>query len=472
MSADQREPTKASTPDTDPAGSGAAGTAASAQPTGAITLKDDDEQAQPSGNPVPGALLLFAEHKPLHQVFRLKEGALEIGRSSANQVSVKDALISRQHARLQRTGGGVWTVTDLDSRNGTFVQGQRVRQTAPVRALDVVRAGGALLVPCEDVRSFEENRTSIRSGEVLGPGTRAAFEAIARAVVFGGSLLVMGETGTGKELAARAFHRAGPYPRGPFIAVNCGAIPEGLAERLLFGSVRGAYSGASDAAGYVQAANSGTLFLDEVAELQLDVQVKLLRLLEAGEVTRLGAEHAEKVDVRVCAATWRDLRQEVSRRRFREDLYFRIGRPEVRLPPLRQRQIEIPWHIAHELDTLDQGIRASAAFVEACMLRPWPGNVRELRTETRRAASAAAATGRVSLALDDLDDQAGFELPSESSTLEKVVARKYPEDDVAAALRVERGNVVAAARRLGIHRNKVRRWLERHGVEARSFRKA
>jgi DNA-binding NtrC family response regulator len=282
------------------------------------------------------------------------------------------------------------------------------------------------------------------------------------------SLLISGESGTGKEIAARAFHAAEPKPGAPFIAVNCATIPKDLAERLLFGSRRGAYSGAIDASGYAQAANGGTLFLDEVAELPAEVQTKLLRMLEAREVVRLGATSPERVDVRVCAATWRDLREAVAAAGFREDLYFRIGQPEVRLPPLRERVEEIPWHIRQVLDEspASRQLAVSAAFIEACALRRWPGNVRELRSEVRRACAAKLADDR-QLDARDLAPTAGLPFPVQPPAAARVIG---VEDEIAAALRAERGNVLGAARRLGVQRNKIRRWLERHGLDAHHFK--
>src|SRR5262249_3182678 len=158
---------------------------------------------------------------------------------------------------------------------------------------------------------------------------------------------------------------------------------------------RGAFSGATDAHGHVQAADGGTLFLDEIGELPADVQSKLLRMLETREVQRLGATTMERVDVRVCAATFRDLRAEVGAERFREDLYFRIAKAKIRLPALRDRIEEIPWHIQHVLDECrrDAELGATASAVEAFAARFWPGNVRELRAEVRRAAAACLAKG-------------------------------------------------------------------------------
>jgi transcriptional regulator with PAS, ATPase and Fis domain len=257
------------------------------------------------------------------------------------------------------------------------------------------------------------------------------------------------------------------------VALNCATVPKDLAERLLFGARRGAFSGATDAAGYVQAAHGGTLFLDEIAELPADVQSKLLRMLETREVLRLGATSPERVDVRICAATWRDLRQEVAAGRFREDLYFRIGQPEITLPPLRERNEELPWHIQQVLTEAGAGqVSVAASFVEACAGRPWPGNVRELRAEVRRAlAFVMDETPPWRLEADDLGERAGTPIAVSQGHEPAVTApAAVPQDEIASALALERGNVARAARRLGIHRNRVRRWLERHGLDAEHFK--
>jgi transcriptional regulator of acetoin/glycerol metabolism len=193
-------------------------------------------------------------------------------------------------------------------------------------------------------------------------------------------------------------------------------------------------------------------------------------MLETHEVTRLGATTSERVDVRVCAATWRNLRQEVAAGRFREDLYFRIGQPEIRLPPLRERIEEIPWHVQAVLETsgIPRLLEVTASFIEACALRHWPGNVRELRAEVRRSAAAAGARDAKVLGADALDQAAGTLIATELTSEPR---SEFPEDEVATALAAEAGNVLAAARRLGVHRNKVRRWLERHGVDPQRFKR-
>jgi transcriptional regulator with PAS, ATPase and Fis domain len=316
----------------------------------------------------------------------------------------------------------------------------------------------------------------------MGPTLFAAWQAIARAGRFGSTLHIRGESGVGKESAARAFHTAGAAARGsavraprsdgagPFVAVNCAAIPQGLAERLLFGAKRGAYSGAdSDAEGYVQAANGGTLFLDEVGELDLMVQAKLLRVLESKEVMALGATKAQPVSFRVCSATHKDLRAQVGAGRLREDLYFRLGRPEVRVPALRQRLEEIPFLIDVVVREVDASLAADADLVETCLLRAWPGNVRELLTEINSAAQESLANGKSVVSADQLTEAAGMAFasePAEPGEARPEPRRKPTRDEIKSVLAKHQGNISRAARALGLHRTQLRRLLERHGLIA------
>jgi transcriptional regulator with PAS, ATPase and Fis domain len=257
--------------------------------------------------------------------------------------------------------------------------------TAPT----VLRAGASLFLFCADVRRFAGRRVEVEGGIVVGPTLRAIRDQIGQAARAGLVLHMTGETGAGKEVAARWFHEASARARGPFVAVNCAAVPAALAERLLFGARRGAYSGAdADADGYVQAADTGTLFLDEVGELEPSTQAKLLRVLETREVLPLGASKARRVQLGLVSATHADLRAAVADGRFRADLYFRIGRPAVALPALRDRREEIPWLLAQALAG-EKTEGADASLVETALLRSWPGNARELLVETRSAALTA-----------------------------------------------------------------------------------
>lgn len=341
--------------------------------------------------PVPGLLLVFDGKHAMAAPLPLPGHSLELGRGLAVPGAAPDPHLSRRHARVEFDGQHFW-VTDLGSRNGTFVHGERLPDGTPRELRDVVRVGDTLFLPCADLAEHQSLGVEIRAGFVRGPAMQRLLQKVAEAACSETSLHVHGESGAGKEEVARAFHRSGPRASGPFIAVNCAAIPQGVAERLLFGAKRGAYSGADvDAPGYLQAAEGGTLFLDEVAELDLQVQAKLLRVLETGEVLALGAAKPKTLSLRICSASNKDLRAQVAAGKLREDLYFRLARPELTLPPLRKRREEVPFLLEHEIQkaTLELGLHVS--LVEACLLRPWPGNVRELLSEARSAVRAALA---------------------------------------------------------------------------------
>jgi transcriptional regulator of acetoin/glycerol metabolism len=430
-----------------------------------LTLEAQDQA-------VPGLVLIFSGGHPRCVPIRLDDRPIVLGRFPADDlVVVDDDRISRRHAKVLRKGNSV-RVVDLTSRNGTFVDGQRVTDQGYARLPRILRVGQSLLLFVADVRPYLTGTVEVQEEEVIGPVLKRAREAVARGAASGDSLLLTGPSGAGKELAARAFHAASGS-KGPFVAVNCSTIPTGLAERLLFGARKGAYSGATaDAEGYLQAADGGTLFLDEIAELDHAVQPKLLRVLEQREVVSLGASHPRKIDVRVCAATLKDLRAEVVAGRFREDLYYRIGRPEVRLPPLVDRLEELPFLVERELLRVDPKLVPHPSLVEACALRAWPGNVRELLGEIRHAGREALAERRHVVKDRDLSEAAGREI----GDAQHADARDAPEapaeasrEAIERALRAARGNVTQSARALGMHRNQLRRWLAKHGVDARAF---
>jgi len=449
-------------------------------------MTDDETRADslraplPSERPRPGVVVLLAAGGPSPAVLEVGAAGIELGRATPPGVFEDDDRASRRHARLARAGDG-WEVTDLGSRNGTFVGGRPLTAAGVFPSPALVRVGRSLLWAVDDVRPFvgQHPPGDAGDGPIVGGRLRAAYGEIALASRAGDTLYVRGESGSGKELAARAFHRAchGDSADAPFVAVNCAAIPEGLAERLLFGARKGAYSGATaDAEGYVQAADGGTLFLDEIAELDLLVQAKLLRVLETREVWPLGASRGRAVRFSVCAATHKDLRDQVTAGRFREDLYFRIGRPEVRLPPLRDRLDEVPAFVARELRPVDRRLSPSVRLVEECCLRPWPGNVRELAREVRRAAHRALDARELVVEPEHLADEAGRPLaaterrgptadsaPPEAADPAPAAAQPaWSDDDIRRALAENAGNVRGTARALGMHRNQLRRWLAKN----------
>jgi transcriptional regulator with GAF, ATPase, and Fis domain len=245
------------------------------------------------------------------------------------------------------------------------------------------------------------------------PALRAALARVALVAPTGTPVLVTGESGTGKELVARALHELGPNPSGPFVAVNCGALPRELAESELFGHERGAFTGAgARRAGWFEEASGGTLVLDEIGELPLDLQPKLLRVLETGRLRRVGGAGEVGVRVRVVAMTLRDLQGDVSRRCFRDDLYYRLAGFCLCLPPLRDRREDIPLLAAHFLREVAHEVgerQLDASALAALAAAVFPGNVRELRNTIRRAAilSGQRCDGRI-----DVD---ALELPTPSS---------------------------------------------------------
>jgi two-component system NtrC family response regulator len=315
---------------------------------------------------------------------------------------------------------------------------------------------------------------------LIGPGEamREVHKRIGLAAASAMPVLVLGETGTGKEMVARALHRHSARAGGPFVAINCSAIPKELLESELFGHVRGAFTGATgERLGCFRAAVGGVLLLDEIGDMALDVQAKMLRALQEGEVTPLGGHRTVKVDVRVVAATHRDLRVAVREGRFREDLLYRLDVLSIRLPPLRERLADIIPLAEHFLrravprDATEPPKSLSAEAARRLLGHPWPGNVRELRNAMERCqalvrhrvigdADLAAALGAApaddaapALPADWLEG----ELPVAVERLERLL--------IAHALAQAQGNRAEAARRLGIHRQLLYRKLTQYGLE-------
>jgi transcriptional regulator with PAS, ATPase and Fis domain len=399
--------------------------------------------------PVPGVLAVFSDGKPLLAAIPLDDGKVQLGRDEARGIT--DDRVSREHA-VVALDRGTWTVTDQNSRNGTFVNGRRITGTATIDPPRVVRLAYTSYLVVDDLRPYEDARVATTEDRIVAPAFAAALEQLRRAADH--DVLITGETGVGKELAARELHIAGGG--GPFVAMNCAAIPETVAERLLFGSVRGAYSGAVDATGYLEAADGGMLFLDEVGDLDLAVQAKLLRVLETREVVPLGATRGRTVTTRCCFAGSRSLRAAMAEGTFRPDLYYRIARSEVQVPPLRERREEIPWLVAHEL-----GARTPhARLVEECLLRPWPGNVRELRNAIHSAAERAGDEQVVRA--EHLDPAVGQAPAGGGAALRK--PQEITREHLQAAIAEHDGNMSAVARALGLHRSQLYRLLEQHNL--------
>ncbi len=279
---------------------------------------------------------------------------------------------------------------------------------------------------------------------------------------------VSGETGTGKELIAEAIHHASRRDGAPFVPINCGALPEGLIESELFGHVKGAFSGAiRDKKGRFELADGGTVFLDEVAELSKDMQVKLLRFLQTGKFERVGGEETVSVNVRIISATNSDLKKEVKKKNFREDLYYRLNVIPIHLPPLRNRKTDIPLLVENYLTQVNMGDRPPAAIsrdaLSLMMDYEWPGNVRQLQNVLQYA--IVKSNGRMI---------APEHLPPELGVLEKIMLRRGPAKkldlvSVRAALEKTGYNKAKAARHLGVGRATLYRFLGEHPEVEEAF---
>ncbi len=340
---------------------------------------------------------------------------IRIGTGAGNDLVLTDPTVSRAHLEVEPSPLGP-LLRDLDSTNGTFVDGNRVKE-GWLRAGAQILAGQTKLAWNED-QAQEDIPLSAkdRFGNVLGrsPSMRAAFWLMEKVAPEDLTVLLTGETGTGKEAFAEALHQESPRKTKPFIVFDCGAVPENLMESELFGHMKGAFTGAAgDRKGAAEEADGGTLFLDEIGELPKELQPKLLRLLEKKEVKRVGSTNPKKVDVRIVAATNRDLASEVNRGAFREDLYYRLAVVQVKLPPLRERREDIPTlarHFAREFFTrkndpnpVERLHEVPAEFFDQLSELYWPGNVRELRNHVER----SLALGRQNAPTREADDKTG-----------------------------------------------------------------
>jgi transcriptional regulator with GAF, ATPase, and Fis domain len=436
-----------------------------------VTRSESHFQGTASTAPVPGALVVFSRHTPLYRLVSLPEGrSVVLGREDVGGNPVPDDKCSREHAELGFANGR-FTLTDRDSRNGTFLDGVPVKGTVTAGDGAVLRLAHTVLLLTADLRPYLTGH--VAAGEfVIGPTLQQVLDWVVVARHRDSHLLVLGETGAGKELIARRFSEAGER-RGPFVTVNCATVHAATAEQQLFGAVKGAYTDArSDHDGFFLKANGGVIFLDEIAELDLSVQAKLLRTLQNGEVQRLGENAPRKVEVCVVAASHQDLQLAVDRGAFREDLYFRLFASQLTVPPLRERREELPWLMQGPVER--EGLTLHATVVEAALLRPWPGNVRELVAQMVRAADAARRSTSSAVRAEHLEPQAGQRkatpvappAPAAPAPRPKALtgrAEAFTREQLEEALRTA-GSIAAAARALSLHRTQLYRVLRSHGL--------
>ncbi|MBX3128547.1 MAG: sigma 54-dependent Fis family transcriptional regulator [Polyangiaceae bacterium] len=399
---------------------------------------------------------------------------LTLGADGSADFVINDPSVSRRHCTVVPRVEG-FEVTDLDSRNGTLIDGVAIqRATVPVGS--VLRLGGTLvgLVPGEEHLTIPPSERS-SFGALVGSSLamRTVYSVLERASGSDASILLLGESGTGKELAARAVHEHSRRREQPFVVFDCGASTETLIESDLFGHVKGAFTGAhADRPGAFELAHGGTLFLDEIGDLPLALQPKLLRMLEAGEVTRLGARKPQHFDVRIIAATHRDLEHEVERGTFRGDLYYRLAVVEVHLPPLRQRLEDLEELVTVLLAREGRpttGVR-SANFERLCRYH-FPGNVRELRNIVARAAALSPPATPFSdmpillggtTSKRDTEWTARADRPFQEAKTELVA--RFERDYLRDLMQRAGDNVSQASRLSGVERKHLYRLLEKAGL--------
>ncbi|HEY5240404.1 MAG TPA: sigma 54-interacting transcriptional regulator [Polyangiaceae bacterium] len=398
---------------------------------------------------------------------------LRIGKAPDNDLVLSDDTVSRAHCELTRIDAGV-RVRDLGSTNGTKVGGARISEA-------IVQPGAVLKVGEVEIAL----RPSVRHAEVL-PSDKKWFgaaigQSLAMRTIFGvleriakteATVLLEGETGTGKDVLARALWTESARAEGPFVVVDCGAVSYSLLESELFGHERGAFTGAVAARqGAFEMAEGGTVFLDEIGELPLDVQPKLLRVLETREFRRVGGNKTLKSDVRVIAATKRNLLREVQAGKFREDLYFRLAVVPITVPSLRARRDDIPMLVSHILKASGGGLEVSDESLQGLIAHDWPGNIRELRNVLDRAIYMARATGETTLSIVSLPmsgtgggDVFHFEPGKSYRETRAKYDTEFEKRYVRWLLARHAGNVSAAAREAKMDRKHLHDMAKKHGL--------
>jgi transcriptional regulator with GAF, ATPase, and Fis domain len=402
---------------------------------------------------------------------------VRIGTAHDNTLVLEDSTVSRHHCEILSTADGL-DVRDLSSTNGTFFGAARIRESTFNGAFHLRLGATVVSVVMLPELVGREQSVSGRFGDMLGESDcmRELFCDLARIASSTVTVLIEGETGTGKELVADSIHRASPRAHEPYVVFDCSAVAPTLAESELFGHERGAFTGAVGArAGVFEQANGGTIFLDELGELPKDLQPKLLRVIEKREVRRLGSNKTIPVDVRLIAATNRNLMVEVEKGNFREDVYFRVAATHVHVPPLRDRLDDLPLLVNHFLSRATPP-RTFDEFPEQLweMFRAyrWPGNVRELQNAVQRLLltpdRALGSVRRQAVALGATDTPP----PSAPLKLEPLrVARREASDEFERSY-LERlrsmtdGNIRRCASVAEVSRQMIQKLMRKHGIQS------
>jgi transcriptional regulator of acetoin/glycerol metabolism len=386
------------------------------------------------------------------------------------RIEVPDRRMSSAHAVVERVLGR-WVIVDKGSKNGVRVNGEKIERST-LEDGDVIETGWTLwryrsaLPITGDLDVADASPPAPGLGTVV-PSLEESWEQLARVAASKISIVLGGESGTGKEVAARAIHQLSGRP-GDFVAVNCGALPEKLVESELFGHVKGAFSGAaSDRRGYVRAADGGTLLLDEIGDLPAPAQAALLRILEEREVVPIGGERPIPLDLRIVAASHRDLGKMVERGEFRADLFARLSGISVELPPLRDRREDLGSLVA---DLLPRRASLSKSAGVALLRYDWPLNIRELK-KCLETAAVLAAGDEIEVEHLPAAVQGGPRLPTSDPAELDLSDEDAGRRQVLDALLAEHGgNISAVAREMGKTRLQIHRWIKRYRIDLESHR--
>jgi DNA-binding NtrC family response regulator len=411
---------------------------------------------------------------PSGATYQIDVEPIVVGRNEHAGVVLDDSEVSGVHCELRAITEGI-AVRDLGSTNGTFCQGVRIRDAVITTNAELTVGATRLVITPSGHKQRVELGYSDRFGSIVGasPKMRRVFSVLEKITSTPLSVLVLGETGTGKEGVARAIHDASNRRTGPFVVVDCGSIPQTLAESILFGHEKGAFTGASERRmGALAEAHGGTLFLDELGELPIDLQPKLLRALSERQVKRIGGTAFDSIDVRLIAATRRDLSTEMNAGRFRSDLFFRIAQVRIELPPLRERLSDLPMLIEDICTRVHQAWAARIVqdWIERRMAsHDWPGNVRELVNVV----SVAATLAHTPEAIDDVlllarDEQQATQSTQPAtafSDAKRQAIEAFERGYFTELSRRAKGNVSEMARQSGMERHHVRAYLRKYGVD-------
>ncbi len=422
--------------------------------------------------PLRSGKLVVVSGTDLQKTFAIEGKEVTIGSQGDNHCILTDPTVSRHHAVIEETEEG-YVLRDLGSTNGTYLNGILIKE-AYLEYGSIIGLGNTRLqfVPLEERVEIPPSQEHY-FGDVFGGSVemKRIFTMLKKISPTDITVIIEGETGTGKELVARAIHSRSQRAKGPFVVIDCGSISRSLIESELFGHEKGAFTGATQVRrGAFEMANGGTIFIDEIGELGLEMQPKLLRVLEQREVRRVGGNEVFQVNVRVIAATNRDLASEVQKGRFREDLFYRISVVRIYLPPLREKGEDIPLLAQQFARELSQQYRSggdvavSAEALEILRHYHWPGNVRELKNVITRA---------MAMGSDEVLQLRDFIMPLSSKgrpqapSLDSLIGKTLEEIEKAAimkTLKAQGGNKSAAARVLGIAYSTLYEKMKKYGL--------